>query len=320
MRILAVSMAGFRHHGEPVTFDTDADRVEVTGDNATGKTTLAEAIVFGLYGTNLEGSPRVDNLLHPRAKEMTVAVRFLGGDGREHEVVRTRTRRGSEIRLDGRKVSQVDVEVAAAPARYFLPAFWPTAIAGWPDREAREFFASLVPPPQPEAVLEALGPAYAELLVGLNLRDPDGTGKKLRQEMRDAEQQIERARGQLDVLEQQAEEPLPEVTEPDRSAELERLVAEYEALAAPDTAPLEAEARRLAEEIARAKAELAALQAQMEDPAEVVRTCPTCDQPLPEERLRQVLAAIERRNAERKAKIDAVLPRGRAARARLQPL
>lgn len=320
VRIVSVEMAGFRRHAGPATYHLDAPRVIVRGDNGKGKTTIAEAITYALFGTDLSGSPRVDRLIHQGAKGMEVAVVVRTADGAEHEVRRSRRGRSSDLRLDGRPATQAEVERVVGPARYWLPVFWPATLAGWSDSEAREFFAGLLPPVDPAAVLEALGPAHADILRAVDLRRPDQAAQTIRAQVRDLERELERLQGRIDALREAAGAPVPEVTAPDVAEELASCLRELDALVVPDTAAMEVEARRLAETVARAKAEIASLTAAMEDPEAIADACPTCGQPLPAAERERARAAIEERNAERRARLQAVVAQGREAAARLKVL
>lgn len=320
MRILSLEMEGFRCHGRQVRYDLDGDYVHIIGDNGQGKTTIAEAITYALFGINLAGSPRVDNLIHAGARSMRVTVRFVGQDGLEHEVTRGRRGRSGELYLDGRASTQAEVEQVAGPARYWLPVFWPLTVGGWSDKEAREFFSGLIRRVDPETVLESLGPAHRDVLAAIDLSNPEASAQTIRKQVRETERELERLRGRLEALREQAAEPIPEVTEQDVSAELEQLIAELDALQIPDTSALEVEARRLSEAVARAKAELASLQSQIEDPNDLAGTCPTCGQAIPEDQRALARAAMEQRNAERRARIQEVIAQGREATAKLKRL
>src|SRR5690606_10100760 len=81
MRVVRLEMTGFRRHAGPVTYHLDAPVVTIRGDNGRGKTTIAEAITYALFGTDLSGSPRVDRLIHQGAKGMEVAVVVRTADG-----------------------------------------------------------------------------------------------------------------------------------------------------------------------------------------------------------------------------------------------
>ncbi|HEY8414365.1 MAG TPA: AAA family ATPase [Thermaerobacter sp.] len=320
MQITALEMEGFRHHEGKVRYVFGGHDVEIRGENGAGKTTVAEAITWGLFGTNLGGSNRVDNLIHTRAKAMRVAVRFIGQDGEEHEVVRVRRARGGEILLDGRRASQVDIERVAGPSRYWLPVFWPATIGTWTDSQAREFFSWLLRRVEPLEVLEALGPAYAETLASLRLENPEAAAQETRRQLAEAEKRLEQLRGRLEALREQAKQEPPEVIEPDHSEELARLEAEYRQLEAPDTSALEAEIQRLSEAVGRARAEMAALQQQMEDPESLPDQCPTCGQTISIQYRAQLREAIAQRNEERRQKVHEAIERGRQANRRLKEL
>ncbi|PZN25917.1 MAG: hypothetical protein DIU71_19090, partial [Proteobacteria bacterium] len=292
----------------------------IRGENGAGKTTIAEAITWGLFGVDLAGSNRVDRLMHPETGGMMVSVRFIGPDGQEHRVTRMRRYRGGDLLVDGRKATQADIEQVVGPSRYWLPVFWPQTVGTWTDSQAREFFGWLLRRVEPEAVLEALGPGYAPALAGLRLVNPEEDARAVRREIQEAERRLEQLRGRLEALREQAAKEPPAVTEPDHAEALARLEAELAALEAPDTSALEAQIRALQGVVAEARAEMASLQAAMEDPEEIQGVCPSCGQNLPPERLAAVRKAMEARNAERRAKVQEAIRRGREANRQLKLL
>ncbi|MFS8640558.1 MAG: AAA family ATPase, partial [Symbiobacteriaceae bacterium] len=83
MKILEVEMEGFRRHKDPVIVALPDGDVEIRGENGAGKTTIAEAITWGLFGVDLAGSNRVDRLMHPETGGVMVSVRVIGPDGQE---------------------------------------------------------------------------------------------------------------------------------------------------------------------------------------------------------------------------------------------
>ncbi len=50
MRILGLEVSGFRGFAAPQTFDLDADAIVVVGANGNGKTSLFDAILWGIAG------------------------------------------------------------------------------------------------------------------------------------------------------------------------------------------------------------------------------------------------------------------------------
>lgn len=151
-----LAVQGFKGAKGGQAWELGAKKVEITGDNYTGKTSIAEAIVYGLAGVNLEGSNRTDNLICLGQKAAKVIVRFTGIDGQDHEVIRSRGAKGGHLMLDGLEASQAQLERVLGPTEAFLAAFWPASLGAMKDSEARDFFLRLARPPAWDEVARQL--------------------------------------------------------------------------------------------------------------------------------------------------------------------
>jgi len=59
LRFESLTIHAFKHITTPTTY-TLGDHVVITGDNGQGKTTLADALIWALFGINRAGSNHVD--------------------------------------------------------------------------------------------------------------------------------------------------------------------------------------------------------------------------------------------------------------------
>jgi len=87
----------------------DPECTLISGNIRIGKTTIGEAIPFALYGVTLDGSPRCDPLIMQGTKKAVVAV-TVQVDGAAHAIKRTKTRKGTEVTLNGIDAAQTDID------------------------------------------------------------------------------------------------------------------------------------------------------------------------------------------------------------------
>lgn len=197
MKIKRVECTNFKCFDHEVFDLSDDTRIE--GENFQGKTSIAEAVVFAIYGSNLSGSTiGIDEYLKKGEREAEVALTVEIGD-KTHEIVRTKGE-SNAVYVDGRKTTNAHVAGLVGEKEEFLSVFSPGYFASLGNDDARALIVGLVPEPTKEEVLERLTPSEEILLQHEPLRDPEGWAKVLREELRDAQKEQQRARGQIELL------------------------------------------------------------------------------------------------------------------------
>lgn len=173
------------------------NEVVIQGDNFTGKTTIAEAILFGLYGVDLQGSPRTDALVNKdltRGKCEVVVV--LETDQGEFKIARSATKTKKFIKLNKNEVSQKEVFEIVGEMDLFIVSYLPSHVLSFKDKEAREYFMKFVSEVEPAEVLKELG-SFAGPLEGLNLSNIDELKKNLRDEIKEFERDLDYIDGRM---------------------------------------------------------------------------------------------------------------------------
>ncbi|MGI9951938.1 AAA family ATPase [Moorellaceae bacterium AZ2] len=294
---------------------------EITGDNGTGKTTIAEAIVFALFGTTLSGSNKTESLILHGEEKASVTLTFLDHSGREHVLTRVRSKsKQVSLTLDGRTVTQPDIDALVGDRKAFMAAFWPSYVLTLSDSEARGFFVGLLQPVAPEKVLEQLVPEYRDALGGTAPDDPQEAAANVREKIKAAEKEIARLEGALSEALRTASVDAPEGVDPEKIRELQE---EYEALSAgiqtgarEDVAAIEREVARLAGEFKHLKEQYKSLAPRWK-PGD---KCPTCGQVIGPEALANAERALEAAKKELEQRIREVGTRGKALQEQLKEL
>lgn len=294
----------------------------IEGDNYQGKTSIAEAIMWGLYGVNLAGSNRTDDLIRRGADSATVTVGFEVG-GAEHTVIRTKSRQGSRLVLDGRPGSQSDIERLVGPLNYFMASFWPTSVLAMKDQAAREFFLGLLPPLKIDDVVSGLNEIHRNVIweTQLDLRDPDGAAKELRARKQSLEQQMTLLAGSINAFKEvlNASVPKPVVTDDivARLQQLEKELSELRNVKIPkliDLVPLQQAEALLKAQWAKVHEELALLRVGIR----AGDRCPTCGQIISQEAVEAAEVALQEKADELRRTLDEIVKKGKEAEAALK--
>lgn len=156
-----LDVEGFKTFQGDQSWTFSADGARIRGKNGAGKSSIADAILYALFGVTRTRSQRVDDWIAPDASRFRVRVTLTGLDGQPHVITRTRTRKSTTLRVDTHdKAAQSEVDAVVGPLVPFLAAFLPTS---WlttlkPD-EARELVLMACPPVDPHSVWAGQHPA-----------------------------------------------------------------------------------------------------------------------------------------------------------------
>jgi len=327
VRIQALQCRDFKAHSDiSLTF---GNRVSISGENYIGKTSIAEAIVVGLFGTTLTGSPYTEELIRDygkptAAKKFEVAVTFEV-DGEIHEVVRVRGKK-SEVYLDGAKSSQNEVDKLIGEKERFLTVFAPGYFTSQPDKDGREMLMKLVKAPTQQTVLDVLDSSIAELLKEEVLRDPEALAKDKRAEIKATDAEIQKEKGKLEILRERVSRPIPDPMKFDE-LHLEELKKQL----ADKTTGTVAELKQLRQQSQSFRSQYDLVKGQIKKvpaaPYHEGDNCPVCQRALDEDALTAVLAnhhtqahQIEASNTELTSKAHTILQQGVELKAQIEAL
>lgn len=147
MKILWVELEGFKGFAEKTKFDFQKNSI-ISGENGTGKSSIAEGVVFAFYGRTLDGrSKMIDDVvnLNHKDKDAVISVGFEDPETFEKRIL-TRTKnikRGTEISLDGEMVTQDSLDGMFGSGDVFLSVFSNPFFMGLEDGEKRSILESI---------------------------------------------------------------------------------------------------------------------------------------------------------------------------------
>jgi DNA repair exonuclease SbcCD ATPase subunit len=180
VRFRKIQVKGFRAFSEQHVFDFDHSVVLIFGENGTGKSSLLNAIEFGLYGEieNLHGEEFTltkDEIINDFApeREASVELSIVGSEGTEYTINRTKKpgERGSilivrvnDVELEGksaqRRIDQLVSSLDFHSSAYLRQGLLNDIILGGPKNRARAI-DSLIGIEDLNEILESIPLGYA---------------------------------------------------------------------------------------------------------------------------------------------------------------
>lgn len=197
-----VEANGFRANKEPVRFEFGSEN-HISGGNGKGKSSIGEAIVFGVTGCDKEGkSNAADRLMNLDCDEMSISVGIrVGKDVHriDRYVVKHKNKTETTIHLNNNKTNQETIDALVVNRKHFLAAFLLDYFCLLEAKEAREQMVSLLPVPTDSVVLTALeeeNTAHANALKGAALTDPDIFISKEKEQLQGFKDELLRLEGE----------------------------------------------------------------------------------------------------------------------------
>ncbi len=176
--IKRLEVEGFRGYKERHSFRFGMVN-EIEGGNGRGKSSIMEAISFGLAGVDKFGKERsADRLMNNKGNEMVIVIEIeRNGTSYEIErrVTRLKTKMETRILINRLQGSQDQIDQILGNRRRFLTSFLPQFLLTMSDKDLEAEFVSLIPLPRDEdvyALLSEENPDAAEILKGVSLTDP----------------------------------------------------------------------------------------------------------------------------------------------------
>lgn len=200
MKITGLTLNNFRNHTETTHFDF-GDISYITGHNGTGKTTMAHAVCFTLYGVSYYGEQKIERLMNDKADNVQVQLHFIDQNGAVHTLTRSRKNEKYSVMMDGYTVNQSRIEQMFGDKNTFIAIFNPTYLIENMGNDGRELILRHLKPVSQKEVLEAIPNCQTDL-EGINLetQSPEDVLKDTRTAIRKAEQQLDVLQGHIESI------------------------------------------------------------------------------------------------------------------------
>ncbi len=293
MQIVTLQAKDFKGLPNDVLDFTDNNRI--SGRNGAGKSSIAEAIVFALYGRTRSGNSSTSSLIHEAAESTKVAVQFDTGT----TIVREESRfYGSRLELNGKVTDQKTLDANLPEYKTFLSIFLTGFFGQLDEADQRSLLLSF----SPAEDLSKLFTEYTrkpELLKKylIDFSNLDKEYKQYRKMLSDVESSITTNESRAKY----AQEQISSLKKPKARIDIKKTQEALDLIAA----------HQAYEEALAFNSELAKQSA-----AAAKGICPSCEQPLSKSAIAERVKEIESRKREVPSKPSSKLPKATASELR----
>lgn len=199
MKVKTLQTQSFK--GLPDGIYTFQSKNRIEGKNGSGKSSLAEAILFALYGRRKTGSAEVDKLVREDQETTRAAVEFSTGT----TIVREYSRfYGHKIKLDSESIEQSQLEENLPEFKTFASIFLIGFFSELDQDDQRNLILDLTPDIDIKEVFNQFT-RKPDLIsqYGIDLSNLDKSLKEFKAKYRDVNGAVERNKVQIDLLTQQ---------------------------------------------------------------------------------------------------------------------
>lgn len=202
MKITGITLSNFRNHTETKHFEL-GDLSYITGHNGVGKTTIAHAVCYALYGVSFYGEQKIERLMNDKSDNVQVQLYFTDQNGVSHTLIRTRNNDKCSLLYDGYTIQQGMIERMFPDKNTFIAMFNPTYLAENMGNDGRELILRYLPSISQSDVIESL-PQYRTILQNIDLetQSPEQILKNTRSTIRQIEQQTNVLQGHIESIEE----------------------------------------------------------------------------------------------------------------------
>jgi DNA repair exonuclease SbcCD ATPase subunit len=310
--ITRLTVSGFKSFAEEKSFDFGGTTF-IHGQNACGKSSIADAIAFAVTGQPFIGDKSSDRLGNPECDAMQVTMDFIDETGQARSLIRSRKNGKMSIAVDGCAVRQTDLTEMFGERDVFLSIFNPLYFIEELADGGKALLEKLLPPVPHERVLAEMSDPSRALLENEKLSNPQTYLQNRRAEIRELEDALVYQQGQDDLVKQQTREKEQLLAEYRQQAEERELTADGEILAQLQELERRLGERRAAQYTSQYAPALAEMNAEVNSllqgyarfaQLQKEEKCPTCLQPAGDaEPIRAVLSEIVTKGKSLKAQI-----------------
>nr|ALT05690.1 putative DNA repair protein [Clostridium botulinum]ALT05792.1 putative DNA repair protein [Clostridium botulinum]ALT05902.1 putative DNA repair protein [Clostridium botulinum] len=152
MIINSIYISGFKNYKEPKKYDF-SDFTEIEGKNARGKTSIGEAITWGLYGCDLLGDTKTDTKLMNYDSDTMFVVIDYEYEGITNRIVRKKGK-SLTLKLNDERITEKDLSKHLPNKDLFLAVFNSKIFLNLPIPKKRELLFKMLPKIEPMDIMK----------------------------------------------------------------------------------------------------------------------------------------------------------------------
>ena len=199
IKIISITLAGFRGFSGKISFDFD-DTTFITGSNGKGKSSIAHAVAFALFGTTFFGETNNNRLTNKQSKKCAVQLDFIDEKGQQHSLYRGRRGDKTTLIMDTYSVKQSDIDRMVCERDVFLSVFNPLYFIEPLGDKGRELLERYLPSISKDEVLNELSNYDRKALSNADFQSPENTIKDIRKKTRNINDSLAYLEGQIDTV------------------------------------------------------------------------------------------------------------------------
>jgi len=226
-QITGMTLSGFKSYNGPTKLSFGNPTI-VTGGNAKGKSSIADAVSFTVTGLPFFGERGIDRLHCDDNGDLAITMNFVDGEGQEHELTRTRRNSRMTITFDGYEIRQLDLTEMFGEKDVFLSIFNPLYFIEELADDGKNLLERYLPSVSHDEVMAKLSDKTREALQKQEFLSPEGYLKRLREDIHELEESVIYLTGQKDLAETQSRENRESLS--DLTEKLNTVTAEVELL------------------------------------------------------------------------------------------
>ena len=204
LRIDRLTVSGFGCFEEEQSWDFGS-LTTIAGHNRQGKSTIADALAFGLTGAPYFGGNNLDRLHSTELPFLCVQLDVTTDNSARHTILRTRQNSHVTVSVDGTEITQARFAERFGSKDTILALFNPLYFAEIMGADGRKLLESLLPAVSDEAVLSKLSEHTRAALDGDSLGTPETYLKNRRDELKALQNDRLVLEGQAEQTERQRE-------------------------------------------------------------------------------------------------------------------
>lgn len=152
MFIEKICISGFKNYKETTIYDF-SDYSVIKGRNSQGKSSIGEAIVWGLYGCDLNGDTKADSkLLNEESDAMYVIIDFYN-EGKSNRIVRKKSK-SITLKFNDERISEKDLAKYLPNKELFLAIFNPKYFLSYGVAKQRSLLLKMLPTINPADIIQ----------------------------------------------------------------------------------------------------------------------------------------------------------------------
>jgi chromosome segregation ATPase len=158
LKVNRLITTGFKNCLETKEFNLN-DFTTVSGENAQGKTTIGEAIAWGLIGCDMWANEKATTrLVNNRKPKITEVVLEFTYNGELHTIIRRKKGSSTDIYLDDKKISTQDIIREFLVGKdIFFTIFNPGYFSNMTPKDAKAFLTNILKDVSQEEIFKELG-------------------------------------------------------------------------------------------------------------------------------------------------------------------